>query len=198
MKDINLIKQKETEHIYTQFEEIKQQLLKMFWNTDIKEINTENNFIESLTISFDNVKGDYSAYALSNIEPFDTEYENQNIIVFNADDATSYKSIIIHEIAHLIIERFRYIVINNHSGYHCLEFAIITYALQFRLLKSYQRFNKTFFRAYDIHEDIAYPNLAINVCKFDSLIKLIEWTTLEDLAFQADLLAKRIRQKIII
>lgn len=190
----------EADLIQEQQQEIWKKLLRdILWNYDDPQIKMERELIEAITLTFCNEPNEsYGAYALSNdIGVFgDLEREPPGI-VFNLGYAYSYRATLIHELAHILVDYFGYITALGHNGYHCLEFALINYALQWRLLKNHNKHNKSFFRSYDIDEDVAYPNLLISPCMFDSLVKLIEWNTLEDLACQCSKLAEKIRKRAI-
>jgi hypothetical protein len=164
-------------------------------------LEKETAFIESIELGFENSPHlSRSAYASSNYKwnkELMKRVNEYNRMVFNAGDIYDYRSIIIHELAHLIVDFYDWVNTGKHNGFHCLEFAIITYCIQWDRMREHNRYNKTFFRAYDIHEDIAFPNLSINACKFDSMVKCIEWNSLQDLARQASNLAEKIRKKLV-
>lgn len=94
---------------------------------------------------------------------------------------------IIHEFSHHISRK--YLHINGHT----LEFAIINYCLQRKVLGE----DKDYFRSYDIHEDKAYNLISIKPCHFDTLINNICFRSLLELANKANYLSMKIRQKSI-
>lgn len=89
-----------------------------------------------------------------------------------------------HEIAHIICDKY----VKPSLG-HSLEFAIITYCLDYKL----DICKSNFLISYDIHEDIAYNFLRINPCEFDAIIRCISWNSIRELAEKAKLVAEKIR-----
>lgn len=148
-------------------------------------IRGDEDFINSLVLCFtDNEKENTLASA------FRKEQFKQRITQVNLAKYKSLKLTIIHEIAHHILNKYCF----KYYG-HTLEFAIVCYCLQWKLLCNEDDIYETFLRAYDIHEDTAYPLLNINVCQFDSMIKSLKWFSLCDLAQKAEELADKIREK---
>lgn len=199
-KEKLLLAEQETNLIQGQFTYLKDTFINYL--LDLKEDTElaieEQKFISSIKVLFEDNKNNHSlAYAVITLPDFDFDYLEDLQIVFNVNNSNDYYTTIIHEIAHIIYAKYCTNTNLTYNGYHCLEFAIITYCLYWKFLSKNNKYNTTFFRAYDIHEDIAYQNLSINVCKFDSLIKCIEFTTIKDLAIQAQKLAKRIRKNLV-
>lgn len=91
-----------------------------------------------------------------------------------------------HEVAHIICDKYI-----KYSLGHSLEFAIITYCLDYKL----DICKQNFLMSYDIHEDIAYNFLRINPCEFDAIIRCISWNSIRELAEKAKLVAEKIRQE---
>ena len=161
------------------------------------EDNSEITLLEKTGLVFiDEEFSNYLAFACFDEKYFEFTDDYNHQIVFNNGVATKFNYTLLHELGHIIVKHFN-IPLTNQSGPHCLEFAIIVYCLQWRLFKSQHGLNSCFFKTYDIHEDKAYPNLTINPCQFDALIKCIEWNTLQELSNESKRIAKRIRQKSI-
>lgn len=190
---------KESFVIQEQFNEIMKRLQDIYIdNKEDAEKAEQLTFLKRTHLLFDfNKNGDYSAYASYDYKANDYPFDGQNKIVFNLYANTDYNTTIIHEIAHLITSRYASMYHWNSSGAHCLEFAIVCYCLQWRFSVS-KTSRRPFFRAYDIHEDVAYPNLSINPSKFDSLIKLIVWNDIKDLVDQAVKLSVKIRKNLVV
>jgi predicted SprT family Zn-dependent metalloprotease len=127
----------------------------------------------------------------------------ENKIVVNSRNIKKVNALLIHEFSHLAIYHFS----NGKITGHTLEFAIFNYCLDNRIncnvdtiiledeQESLHNDNKTFFRSYDIHEDPAYSILMINPCQFDTMIKNISFSTLQDLYNKAVKLSNKIRKK---
>ena len=178
-----------TNEVQKQYESIVNTITKNF-DYDIKL----TSLIEKTSLLFDNIENpDYSAYAQSH-DPFDFLNPNHKI-VFASYYLPARRATIIHELSHLIYNEY---LGHLKNGAHCLEFAIINYCLLYRVCYNDYKLNKCFFDSYDIHEDKAYPNLSINPCKFDSLIKSIEWQTVEELCEIATNLSKKIRKNLVV
>ncbi|WP_186108320.1 MULTISPECIES: hypothetical protein [Burkholderia] len=137
----------------------------------------EVSFIRNIPLRFNAQYGDYLAYATF----------SENAITYNlhAEVDSRIEKVLIHELAHLIACKFG---INSR---HTLDFAILTYCIQDKLTSR----NEQFFRAYDIHEDEAYPYLSINPFLFDKLIKQIEFKSIKELCVKSRNLAKLIRKQ---
>lgn len=120
------------------------------------------------------------------------DFQNKTT-TFNVAQTTDYTYTILHELAHQIVDIMK---LQGLSGPHCLEFAIVTYALMYRFISNKSGFKSTYFRAYDIHEDLAYSSLCINVSRFDDMIRAIDWDTLTTLSSEAKRLANKIRNRI--
>lgn len=144
----------------------------------VSSINGElSQKIDEILCSFHYESGEYSAYA-------DTESDAISFNLFSVLER-SHALTISHEFAHFVTF-WAY----GKLG-HTLEFAIITYCLDFK----FNGKTETFFRSYDIHQDKSYPYLSINPSQFDDFIKSIEWETLEELADKAKFLSEKIRKK---
>lgn len=115
-------------------------------------------------------------------------------VVFNLEQQKNYTLSIIHELSHLIVDHYDFVKKLKHSGYHCLEFAIINYCLVFKYDTRHQRFNSCFINSYDIHEDVCYPILELNFSQFDSMIKTIEFNSIEELVEIAEIRAQNFRE----
>ncbi|WP_020181511.1 hypothetical protein [Methylotenera sp. 1P/1] len=132
---------------------------------------------------------------------------NNNEIVINASNVLYIKSLIIHEFSHHLIN----ILSRGRIKGHTLEFAIFNYCLlnryedslfskDFHLIehdKSLFSGRTNFFRSYDIRDEPSIALLSINVFKFDSLIKNIQFETLQDLFKKSCKYAGKIRNKAI-
>ncbi|WP_175878056.1 hypothetical protein [Burkholderia sp. BCC0097] len=137
---------------------------------------------ENINLSFDINKWNYAAFAST-----DKQQINVNIRSVLERKMTTT---LIHEFAHHIAHDFEI----ETGGAHCLEFAIVTYCLEKKLLADG---HKTFFNSYDIHEDPAFPYLSINAFHFDTLINNIIFSNIQELAQKAKKLANAIREKAI-
>ena len=105
---------------------------------------------------------------------------------------TSIKFTLIHELAHAICEEF------NLRRKHDLEFAIINYALQYRICyKHLKEFDPipTFLNSYDIHEDEYFEKLHINTYRFNKMITEIKYKTITELVDFAVSKSSDIRNK---
>lgn len=163
-------------------------------------IKMEIEFLEKINLSFENSPNStHGAYAYSDLKVID-EFTNEvtaSHTVFNLGYSYNRILTLIHELSHHLMNFYHKLLSNNGSGAHCLEFAMIAYCIQWRLLKKNYKHNKCFFNAYDIHEDIAFPNIVVNVCEWDSIIKSIEWNSFRDLIQQVSVLAVKIRRRAV-
>jgi len=123
-------------------------------------------------------------------------YSKEQLIIFNIGKDQDYELSFCHELAHLFLDYYKYIIHDNKSGAHCLEFAIVSYCISWRMYSDDK--NICFFNSYDISDDAAYPNLSLNPCKFDSLIKIIEWDSIEELITKAHHMSKKIRARLVV
>lgn len=137
LKQIHLIL---SNHINEQFIDTQEEL-SLFLEED------EQDYLSSIPLSFSNEENpNYLAYA---------SYTDNNInFALNSLLKKNLQRTIIHEFSHHIAKK--YLHINGHT----LEFAIINYCLQKKVLGE----DKDYFRSYDIHEDKAY-NLLLSSSK---------------------------------
>ena len=138
--------------------------------------------IENIGLSF--LLADYNTFQAW------ADYENKTV-AFTRYGLKSRKNTIIHELAHHICH------LSKSGQGHCLEFAIINYCIRRRLEVDKSNDSKCYFDSYDIHQDKSYPIILINPCKFDSLIRCIEWGTISELAKKSQVLASKIRRKSV-
>lgn len=189
------VKQSESELALKQFQEIKEKIFNLVKH--IPNSEQDKTLLDKTNLIFNNeASATYTGYALFDYNYFEFTENYQHSILFNVATMTDNSYFFIHELAHLICIHYD-ISSKNHSGPHCLEFAIITYCIQWKAIYQHKNIHKSFFRAYDIHEDKAYSILSINICQFDSFIKNIQWTTFDTLVNEAKRLADIIRRKSI-
>lgn len=170
LKQIHLIL---SNHINEQFIDTQEEL-SLFLEED------EQGYLSNISLSFSNEENpNYLAYA---------SYTDNNInFALNSLLKKNLQRTIIHEFSHHIAKK--YLHINGHT----LEFAIINYCLQKKVLGE----DKDYFRSYDIHEDKAYNLISIRPSQFDTLINNICFRSLLELANKANYLSMKIRQKSI-
>lgn len=173
MEDLKQIHLTLSNHIAQQYLDTQEELM-MFLDDD------EQEFLSNIPLSFSNEE-DPSFLAYANF--------NDNNINFGLNSLLkkNLQRTIIHEFSHHIARRF--LRINGHT----LEFAIINYCLQKRVLGA----DTDYFRSYDIKEDKAYSFISIKPCQFDNLINNICFRSLLELANKSNYLAMKIRQKSI-
>ena len=194
-KDKQTIQKAESNGVNNHFEHIKNKLNKALKYQQDNQSSIE--LLEHISLVFTNDdKQKYQARAIFD----EIEFEDRkpiHIIDWQLGRANSYARTLIHEIAHLIISNYFRILQNNGSGAHCLEFAIIANCIEHKIWEENDR-NRCYFDSYNIHEDKAYPLISINPCKYDALIKCIQWNTFDDLVMQAEKLANKIRKKLVV
>jgi hypothetical protein len=173
-----------------QFDEVKEAIVSASdWHED--ELTDQ---IKNIDIAFElDANTDFCAYAV---------YRTRHISINLAKASWDMRTSIIHEFAHHICDIYekgkKHFVGSRANGAHSLEFAIITYCLQFKILRDKQKHNKCFFRSYDFHEDIAYSMLGVSPAKFDAFIRSIEFYSITELVEKAEKLAKKIRARHLI
>jgi hypothetical protein len=91
---------------------------------------------------------------------------------------------IIHELTHEICDRYN-LCEKKGEGAHNLEFAIINYALIYRIIYKNEDYTydkpPCFFRSYDIDEDELIDKLSINVRRFNRMITTITYRNIDEL-----------------
>lgn len=166
-----------------QFEQIKNGLLMLDCNDDFKFK------LEQITMGFEIFDSKSSGcYGWKNADLLYTQTKTDEYININLHSyiKNRYKYICIHEFTHMIC--YDFINVKDHT----LEFAIVMYCLEVRLMED----TGSFFRSYDIAEDRAYQSLYINPSRFDGMIRGIKWGSLEELTEKALMMATRIRLKL--
>lgn len=180
--------------VNTQYDRILNRLSKYL-------ITQQNNtksiaLLSNIEFSFTNDEiNKYQACAIYDELDFE-DRKPSHIINYELSRSNSYAKTIIHELSHLIIDDYN-VCLKNKSGAHCLEFAIVTYCIEIKLYHQNDR-KRCFFNSYDVHEDVCYPVLVLNPAKLDTLLRLIEWQTFDDLVEQACKLAQKIRKKLVL
>jgi hypothetical protein len=173
-----------TTAIQKRFDIIKENLIRLEDDDELEEFS-----LKSLSLLFSRTDKETQG-AKAYFKPDD--FNDMNYIVYLLDINMGYelRSTIYHEICHFLCRK--YLDIKNRC--HCLEFAIVAYALSAR----YDRHDTTFFlRTEDIYEDRAFPFLKINLSHFDNFITVIEFNSIRQLMSKAKKLANEIRKNSV-
>ena len=170
-----------TTEIQRRFTIIKENLIRLEDHDELEEFS-----LNSLSLLFSR-KDKETQGTKAYFQPDD--YNDMNYIVYLLDINMGYelKSTIYHEICHFLCRK--YLNIKNRT--HCLEFAIVCYAISAR----YDHYETPFFlKSEDICEDRAFPFLKINLSQFDNFITVIEFNSIRQLMSKAKALATEIRK----
>lgn len=170
-----------TTEIQRRFNIIKENLIRLEDSDELEEFS-----LKSLSLLFYK-KDSETQGAKAYFHPDDFTDMNYIVYLLETDMGYELKSTIYHEICHFLCRK--YLDIKNRC--HCLEFAIVSYAIAAK----YDKHDRPFFlRTEDIYEDRAFPFLKINLSQFDNFITVIEFSSIRQLMRKAKNLANEIRK----
>lgn len=207
-KKNNLLMEARTELIQSEFKWIIEGLICELFDDkfnateyEYAKLKEEEAMLKGIALLFENQpNAGYEACAFLNWKYSEKEKKkviDESFVKYNVSTAYNARRLLIHEIAHVIVRYYGWVQNKKHNGSHCLEFAMISYCILWKLFGQTAGHDKCYLESYDIHEDIAYPLLCISPSRFDAIIRSIQWNSLEQLANTVEKLAEDIRRKSI-